>query len=514
MSDPVGDAAPKPTLDDPARLSALHRSALLDTPVEEQFDRITRLASAVLGVPVALVSLVDDHRQFFKSQHGLPEPWASRRETPLSHSFCQHVVSQAAPLIVSDAREHPLVRDNLAISDIGVVAYAGIPIQSSDGHVIGSFCAIDTQVREWTDSEIETLRQLGALLRTELELRNALRDADRSAREALVAASERAAVIASSTDGIYTVDTDGRCTLLNPAASDILGFAPGEVLGRNRHDLVHHHNADGTPFAEANCPLFHAFRNGRSARVHDTVLWRRDGTAVPADCTSSPLLIDGAVAGAVITFRDVTSQRRTAEAMQLLADAGEMLASSLEHEVTVSDAMRLAMPRLGEGCVVYLQDKAVGQGSICRHIDPSQEARLCELLVDPGFVLGMPATAGQPARSAKEIKPSAMKPVNAERRHWSLGARRAPASRKTDRTRTVRFMQGFRQRRPGARAQLRTQHDRSGLAATEARSAAATHVYRVAPTHLLRGQSASTGFRSSAKDQPENYHHHYREDEP
>ncbi len=97
------------------------------------------------------------------------------------------------------------------------------------------------------------------------------------------------------------------------------------------------------------------------------------------------------MAGAVVTFRDVTSQRRTSEAMQLLADAGEILASSLEHEMTVSGAVRVALPLLGEGCVVYLEDKAIGHGSICRHIDPSQEARLCELLGDPGFALGIPA---------------------------------------------------------------------------------------------------------------------------
>lgn len=388
---PAGEPGHPSRLDDPARLSALRRSALLDTPIEERFDRITRLASAMLGVPVALVSLVDEHRQFFKSQHGLPEPWAGQRETPLSHSFCQHVVSRAAPLIVSDARENPLVHDNPAIGDIGVVAYAGIPIQSADGHVLGSFCAIDTQPREWTDAEIDTLRQLGALLNTELELRDALRDTDRAAREAAIAASERAAVIASSTDGIYTVDTHGLCTLMNPAASAILGFAPDEVLGRNMHDLVHHHHADGTVFPEAECPLFHAFLDGRSARVHDTVLWRRDGSPVPADCTSSPLLIHGTVAGAVVTFRDVTAQRRTADAMQLLAEAGETLASSLDHERTVRTAMRMALPLLGEACVVDLQEIVGGAGRICRHLDPSQEATLCELLGDSSRTLGLPA---------------------------------------------------------------------------------------------------------------------------
>ncbi len=151
------------SLRDPARLAALRRLAVMDTPAEEAFDRLTRLATRILGVPVSLVSLVDDDRQFFKSAHGLPEPWASRRETPLSHSFCQHVVAARTPLVVEDAREHPVVRDNLAIPDIGVVAYAGVPLKTADGHVLGSLCAIDRQPRAWTDEEVAILADLAGL---------------------------------------------------------------------------------------------------------------------------------------------------------------------------------------------------------------------------------------------------------------------------------------------------------------------------------------------------------------
>ena len=91
----------------PARLRELRGTRLLDSPAEESFDRLTRLTSTVLNVPVALVSLVDDDRQFFKSCLGLPQPWARQRQTPLSHSFCQHVVESREPLVISDAREHP-----------------------------------------------------------------------------------------------------------------------------------------------------------------------------------------------------------------------------------------------------------------------------------------------------------------------------------------------------------------------------------------------------------------------
>ena len=153
------------------RLQALRRSGLLDSAAEESFDRITRIAASALGVPVALVSLVDEDRQFFKSCVGLPRPWSDDRQTPLSHSFCQHVVTGSQPLIITDAREHPLVRDNPAIDDLGVVAYAGFPLRMPDGEVLGSLCAIDSEPREWTERELETLRDLAESVMTEIRLR-------------------------------------------------------------------------------------------------------------------------------------------------------------------------------------------------------------------------------------------------------------------------------------------------------------------------------------------------------
>ncbi len=158
------------TIHDSARLLALQRTKLLDTAPEEAFDRLTKLTRRVLRVPVSLISLVDRERQFFKSVVG-PEPWASLRQTPLSHSFCQHLVPTSKPLIIADARYHPLVSDNLAITELGVVAYLGIPLTSPDGQTLGSLCAIDMQPRQWTQEEIEILHELAASATTEVELR-------------------------------------------------------------------------------------------------------------------------------------------------------------------------------------------------------------------------------------------------------------------------------------------------------------------------------------------------------
>ncbi len=153
--------SPDPLLDW-HRLAALRDSGCLDTPAEESFDRITRIAARELGAPVSLISLVDTHRQFFKSAHGLPEPWSGARETPLSHSFCQHVVRDDAALVVEDAAAHPRVRDNLAVRDLGVAAYLGVPVRTPDGEPLGALCVADVEPRTWSDQDLAVLDELAA----------------------------------------------------------------------------------------------------------------------------------------------------------------------------------------------------------------------------------------------------------------------------------------------------------------------------------------------------------------
>ena len=158
-------------LENPQRLAALAGTHLTDSAADESFDRLTRLVTRLLGVPVALVSLVDDKRQFFKSQHGLEGPVARQRQTPLSHSFCQHVVIDRAPLIVTDAENDPRVRDNLAIPDLGVKAYLGVPLTLPSGHIIGSLCAIDTTPRGWSDRDLKSLSDVAEIVMSEIGLR-------------------------------------------------------------------------------------------------------------------------------------------------------------------------------------------------------------------------------------------------------------------------------------------------------------------------------------------------------
>ena len=162
--DPISKA-----LSDPGRLAALADTGLMDSPADDRFESLTRVAARVLNAPVALVSLVDTERQFFKSCIGLPEPWASKRETPLSHSFCKHAVAARQPLIVDDARDHPTLRDNLAIGDLNIVAYAGIPLITAGGQALGSLCVIDDKPRRWTTEETSLLAEIAEAVVAQIE---------------------------------------------------------------------------------------------------------------------------------------------------------------------------------------------------------------------------------------------------------------------------------------------------------------------------------------------------------
>ena len=175
-------AEPADPVTDAVRLRTLRGLNILDTGAEEPFDRLTRLACRCLGVPVALVSLVDVDRQFFKSQSGLPEPWATDRQTPLSHSFCQHVVRTGEPLLVDDARDDPVLRDNGAVREAGVIAYAGFPLVTPEGLVLGSFCAIDTRPRQWTENDAAIVRDLAEATMSEVQLKRATAAAEAANR--------------------------------------------------------------------------------------------------------------------------------------------------------------------------------------------------------------------------------------------------------------------------------------------------------------------------------------------
>ncbi|KQM17433.1 sensor domain-containing diguanylate cyclase [Novosphingobium sp. Leaf2] len=153
--------------DEPARLAALARLAILDTPREEPFDNVVRLVRSVLGVPISAVTLVDKDRQWFKAIDGL-----DATETPRSESFCAYAIQQDTPMLIPDARLDTRVADYPSVTeDPFVRSYAGVPLVTADGYNVGALCAVDTRPREFTDGEMDILRNFARIVVNEMELR-------------------------------------------------------------------------------------------------------------------------------------------------------------------------------------------------------------------------------------------------------------------------------------------------------------------------------------------------------
>lgn len=158
--------APAPTKNEKSRLAALHALRILDTEPEERFDRVTRLATKLFNVPIALVSLVDKDRQWFKSSIGLDV-----KETPKEYSFCGHAIHQSNILIVEDTLQDKRFSDNpLVLGSPYIRFYAGQPITSPCGENIGTLCIIDTKSRTLSAEDIISLTDLAALVSDEFVL--------------------------------------------------------------------------------------------------------------------------------------------------------------------------------------------------------------------------------------------------------------------------------------------------------------------------------------------------------
>lgn len=166
------------SIDEKGRLAALHEYSILDTLPEQIFQDVTALASLICGTPISLVSLVDADRQWFKAAVGV-----EMRETPREYSFCAHTLGTARTLIVGDARQDPRFAENPAVVGApGIRFYAGAPIVTPDGHVLGTVCVIDTAPRSISPIQIAALEALARHTMALMEMRRTIAESPRGAK--------------------------------------------------------------------------------------------------------------------------------------------------------------------------------------------------------------------------------------------------------------------------------------------------------------------------------------------
>ncbi len=218
------------------RLAALHSLGVLDTEPEQAYDDLTRLAAQLCGMPLAVVSLVDVDRQWFKARLGIDVC-----ETPRSISFSARALESTDPLVVPDTRADPRFADfpQVTRAEKPILSYAGAPLVTRDGYILGTLCVSDHRPRQLTDLQLDQLAVLARQVVSQLELRQAAHElADevsaRTAVEAALRDSRRLldGVLEHTDVGIFAKDLQGRYLLANPAVHRLVGHADGEVLGR------------------------------------------------------------------------------------------------------------------------------------------------------------------------------------------------------------------------------------------------------------------------------------------
>ena len=217
-------------IDEGKRLVSLRRLNILDSAPEERFDRITRLAQSMFNVPIALVSLVDSNRQWFKSCQGL-----GATETPRNISFCGHAIHDDVALVIPDALQDARFADNpLVVNAPFIRFYAGQPLKMLDGSRVGTLCIIDTVPHQLSQTELTSLRDLGRIVESELGTLDIL-DAATVIKNS---ESRLHAIIDNVRDGIITINAEGLIESFNHGAQLIFGYEDNEVIGRNLDMLI------------------------------------------------------------------------------------------------------------------------------------------------------------------------------------------------------------------------------------------------------------------------------------
>lgn len=419
--------------DEERRLQAVRALGLLDTQPEERFDRITRAARQLLGTPIALITLVDADRLWFKSRQGVALEQASRKA-----AFCSRAIASDEPLAVPDALDDDRFAANPMVAGAPFLrSYAGVPLHAAGGYRVGTLCVFDGAPRAFTAEEVEVLRDLAHWAETELdrselaaalaahrrtedelrafmaavpepvamfdshgrllavnpagerlfgyrfddvagvridallaggsgveELRRRLagvapgddpvrmelegrhagggsiplevivsratldgdvryvvaaRDLTERRQARLVVERlrrQQGLVLEAAAEGICGIDPDGYVVFANPSARRLFGVAADDSLaGAHIHERFHRFHPDGSPYPWNECPTYRTLRGEGPQRVADEVFWDGRGRPFAVEYASAPIVEDGAVTGAVITFTDVT-ERRAVERMK------------------------------------------------------------------------------------------------------------------------------------------------------------------------------------------------------
>lgn len=349
--------------DEAARQRALDELHILDTPAEQEFDDITLLASFICGTPIALISLVDKDRQWFKSRVGLDIP-----ETPRDISLCAHAILGDDIFEVTDAAADERFKDNPVVTgDLHLRFYAGVPLKTSDDHNVGTLCVIDREPRRLNESQRAALKALGRQIMRLVELRKSTRlQADLRRKLASETALNRA-IVENAGAAIISTDLDATIRTFNPEAERMLGYKADEVTGKASPVTLLHDPEEvakrgaelSARYGEEISGLDIFLRPLRDA-ASDTAEWtytRKDGLRIPVTLTLSLLRDEtGESFGYLGIIRDLTEVKTRTHRLESAAQLGDIVRRSQESFITGGPTNEL-FDRLLTDILTYTQSE-------------------------------------------------------------------------------------------------------------------------------------------------------------
>jgi len=336
-----------------ARMQALADAALLDTPAEQLFDDVVKLASHICETPIALISLIDDDRQWFKARVGL-----AATETPRDVAFCAHAILEEQLFEVQDAFMDPRFADNpLVTGEPRVRFYAGVPLAPGGGPPLGTLCAIDHVPRQLTPAQTEAMQALARQVEADIELRMAARrtaavndELQRAARALHETEAKTRALLAANPDGMIRVARDG--TVLDRKVGRDRAILPGAER------MIGERVADCFPPRLARLFMLHLERALASGGVES---FEYEDTAAGAHCDKELRIVASGPDEALALIRDVT-ERKLAER------AKDEFVATVSHELrTPLTSIRGSLGLLEHGVAGPLGGEALELVQIARH---------------------------------------------------------------------------------------------------------------------------------------------------
>jgi diguanylate cyclase (GGDEF)-like protein/PAS domain S-box-containing protein len=325
-------------VDDAKRVLALHSAQILDTPEEEVFDRITRVATQLLNVPIALISLIDTDRQWFKSKVGL-----GITQTPRNISFCAHALLQREVLLISDALEDPRFADNPLVTGPPFVRfYGGVPLLSLEGHAMGSLCVIDSVARVLTEQELAALVDLARIAEEQFQRRE-LTLASNRILATLRESEERHRQLIEHSPDAFLINDGAAITFVNPAGMRLLGAERGEqIVGLPAFEIIAPEYRQVVTERVA-----HALQTSRPNMPMEMKWLRVDGTTVDVETTTVSYTSNGQASVQIIA-RDNTLRKQYKSELEHLATHDVL--TGLPNRVLLRD-------RLGQGIARWLRQE-------------------------------------------------------------------------------------------------------------------------------------------------------------